>query len=426
MREMTQAVESRPEVQERSWGLMIGLSAGHLVKHFYQQAFLLLIPAVKAAMGLSDVQVGVIGMSRTIFSAAVNIPAGIVGDMWREKVALILAGSLSSLALGYFLIGVYPNYWLLLLGVAVTGIGTSLWHAPAFGTLAALYPQRKAFAMSLHRMGGSLGDSISPVVMGVLLGGFAFWGLQWGGMGWRALALVLVAPALISAGVILLAHKSLKSAGGQATDLRAYIRSVGPLFTNSTVMGMVVLASVRAMAHNGLNIFLILYMSEDLHFSAFKTGYHVALLTFFGVLFAPVMGWASDRFGRRPVIFLGLLAMTVLIFALLPFGQGWAFTLILALLGLFLYTVNPVMLAAAMDAAKPGTESSITALQFTGPAILGAISPVIAGWLRENYGMDGVFYYSGAIVAAITVVALFMPMRRFSAEPVERSVHNGH
>ncbi|MEK7777948.1 MAG: MFS transporter, partial [Chloroflexota bacterium] len=148
----------------------------------------------------------------------------------------------------------------------------------------------------------------------------------------------------------------------------------------------------------------------------FKVGYHVALLTLFGVIFAPVMGWASDKFGPRPVIFLGLLAITVLILALLPFGAGWTFTLILALLGLFLYTVNPVMLAAAMESTKRGTESSITALMFTGQAVFGAISPVIAGWLREGYGMDAVFYYSGAIVAAITVATLFIPMRKWSAQ----------
>ena len=168
------------------------------------------------------------------------------------------------------------------------------------------------------------------------------------------------------------------------------------------------------MAHNGLTIFLIVYMSEDLGFSAFKIGYHVTLLTLFGILSAPVMGWASDRIGRRPVIFLGLSAISILIFSLLPFGTGWSFTVILALLGMFLYTVNPVMLATALDAVKGGTESSGTALMFPGPAIFGALSPVIAGRLKEMYGMDGVFYYSAIIVAIITVASLFVPMRKVS------------
>ena len=418
MRETSQAAEGfqREVAQRRSWGLLIGLSAGHAVKHFYQQGFLLLIPSVKDALGLTDVQVGLLGTARTIFSASINIPAGIVADMWRSKVALILSASLTSFAIGYLLMGIAPNYWFVLLGVAVTGLGTSLWHAPAFGTLAALYPERRGTAMAVRRMGGSIGDSISPVVMGVLLSGFALWGLEWGGLEWQALALVMVAPALISAVLILLANRELKSAGGGATSFRTYIQSARPLLTNGTVLSMVGLTSVRAMAHNGLTIFLIVYMSEDLGFSAFKIGYHVTLLTLFGIVFAPAMGWTSDRIGRRPVIFVGLSALTILIFLLLPFGTGWGFTVILALLGMFLYTVNPVMLATALDAVKGGTESSGTALMFTGPAIFGALFPVIAGRIKELYGMDGVFYYSAIIVAVITIASLFLPMRKPSEQ----------
>ena len=127
--------------ERRSLGLMIGLAAGHGVKHFYSQAFLLLIPSVKTYLGLSDVEVGLIGTTRTISGAAVNIPAGILADMWRSKVALMLTASLASLALGYFVIGAAPSYWLLLLGVAITGAGASMWHAPAFGTLATALSQ---------------------------------------------------------------------------------------------------------------------------------------------------------------------------------------------------------------------------------------------------------------------------------------------
>ena len=81
--------------QRTSWNLMIGLAMGHGVKHFYQQAFLLLIPSFKAAMGLTDVQVGLFGTARTISSSIMNMPAGIIADLWRSKVGLILAASLT-------------------------------------------------------------------------------------------------------------------------------------------------------------------------------------------------------------------------------------------------------------------------------------------------------------------------------------------
>jgi len=177
---------------------------------------------------------------------------------------------------------------------------------------------------------------------------------------------------------------------------------------------MVALSGVRSMAHNGLSLFLVIYMSEDLGFTDFQIGYHIALLTLLGVASAPAIGWASDKFGRRRIIFISLLSMTILIFAFLPFGTGLAFTLILALLGIFLYSVNPVMLAAAMDGAEKGTEGSGIALMFTGTAVMGAISPIIAGRLKEIYGMDGVFYYSAIIVGIVTIASLFVPMSKNS------------
>ena len=93
---------SRMETKQRtSWGLMIGLAMGHAVKHFYQQAFLLLIPSFKEAMVLTDVQVGLFGTARTISSSIMNMPAGIIADLWRSKVGLILAAPVCRRTFGF-------------------------------------------------------------------------------------------------------------------------------------------------------------------------------------------------------------------------------------------------------------------------------------------------------------------------------------
>ena len=415
---MSDSIEDSGPQTERvmiaSHRLMIGLALGHAVKHFYQQGFLLLIPSLKEAMSLTDVQVGLFGTARTISGSAMNIPAGIIADLWRSKVGLILASSLGSLALGYLLIGTGRGYWLVLLGVGVTGLGASLWHAPAFGTLGAVYPHRRATAMAVHRMGGSLGDSISPIVMGLLLGGVSLVGIEWSGLQWRTLALTLIAPALLSSLAVLTFYGKARGVegAGETQDIATYIRSARGILTNGTVASMVILTSVRAMAHNALNIFLIVYMDEDLGFSEFKVGYHLSLLTLFGVATAPLWGWLSDKIGRRPVVSVGLGTISFLVLALLPFGSGLSFTLILALLGMFLYSINPVMLATAVDAVPRGTEASATALMFTGAAFFGAMSPVIAGRIRELSSMDVVFLYISGIAGLVAAAALFAPMRK--------------
>ena len=397
---------------KRPLNLMVGLAAGHSVKHFYQQAFLLLLPYVKDFLGLSDVGVGVLGAVRTISGALINIPAGIVSDIWRAHVGLMLTTSLSCIAIGYFLIGITPNYWLLLIGVTIVGCGASFWHAPAFGTLASAYPNRKATAFAVHRVGGSFGDSTAPILTGVLLGGFAFWGFEWVGLKWQTLALIMVAPALVAAVSVFFAFRKIEGGGRNIPDFSTYITSAKAMLTNSTVLGMVLLSGVRSMVHSALTIFLVIYMAEDLNFSDANIGFHVSLLTLLGIASSPLMGWASDKSSRRGVIFFSLAGLTILSGLLLYFDSGIGFTVILACTGIFLYSVNPIMMAAAIDATDRGTESSGVALMFTGGSILGALSPILAGQLRQTFGMDAVFIYTTTILTVVTIGSLLVPMKR--------------
>ena len=70
------------------------------------------------------------------------------------------------------------------------------------------------------------------------------------------------------------------------------------------------------------------------------------------------------------------------------------------------------MMAAAIDATNRGTESSGVALMFTGGSLLGALSPILAGQLRQSFGMDAVFIYTTAILTVVTIGSLLVPMRR--------------
>ena len=206
----------------KSWSYLVALSAGHMVKHFYQQGILLLIPFVKASLGLTDVQVGLLGTSRTIFSSAMNIPAGIMADVWRDKISIMLTASLLSLSIGYFLLGIAPSFTVVFLGIAITGMGTSLWHAPAFGSLAVVYPHRKATAMAGHRMGGSIGDTFAPFIIGAILGGISLSFLNTEAINWESLSLFMSIPAALCAILVAIFFRNKSSIAGESLDIKEY------------------------------------------------------------------------------------------------------------------------------------------------------------------------------------------------------------
>jgi hypothetical protein len=206
-------------------GLMYGLSAGHGIKHFGQGALLVMIPSIRATLGLGDIAIGGMSSAQSISSGIANIPAGILTDMFRKKIAWILLASMIMVGTGYIIIGVSPVYWILLVGVSIVGFGTSLWHAPAFGTLAARYPERRGFAMAAHLTGAQIGNTTSPLIIGFLLAGTIGSWVVFSGIDWRWLAVIISIPMFMTGLVVI---SKFKTAGAESTgdvSLREYFGS---------------------------------------------------------------------------------------------------------------------------------------------------------------------------------------------------------
>ena len=394
-----------------SLGLMYGLSAGHGIKHFGQGALLVMIPSIRATLGLSDVAIGGISSAQSISSGIANIPAGILTDMFRKKIAWILLASMLMVGTGYVVIGVSPAYWILLIGVAIVGFGTSMWHAPAFGTLAARYPERRGFAMAAHLTGAQVGSTTSPLIIGFLLAGSIGSWVVFSGIDWRWLSVIVAVPMFMTGFVVIAKFKTAGAESSGSVTLTEYFGSAKRLLTNPGVLGMALLGAMRGAVHNSFQVFLVLYMREELDYSDTFVGVHVALITMAGIISTPIMGNVSDRIGRRPVISFAMTSMTILIFLFLQFDSGWAMTFLIAVLGLFFFSVMPIINAAAMDMIDKGSEGSGTALMFSGGAVIGSLTPIAAGFINQSSGFHGVIIFSGAIAAAGAVLSLVLPMK---------------
>jgi FSR family fosmidomycin resistance protein-like MFS transporter len=398
-----------------SFVLLYGLSAGHGIKHFGQGALLIMIPSIRATLGLSDIAIGGISSAQSISSGIANIPAGILTDMFRKKVAWILFASMIMVGLGYLLISVSPVYWVLLMGVVIVGFGTSMWHAPAFGTLAARYPKRRGFAMAAHLTGAQIGNTTSPLIIGFLLAGTIGSWVVFGGIEWRWLAAFISVPMILTALVVV---SRFKSAGAESTGsvtLGAYFASARRLLGNRGVLGMTLLGAMRGAVHNSFQVFLVIYMREELGYSNTFVGVHIALITMAGIISTPIMGNLSDRIGRRPVISFAMISMTVLLFLFLQFDSGISMMILIAVLGLFFFSVMPIINAAAMDMIDKGSEGSGTALMFTGGSVVGSLTPIAAGFINQSSGFQGVVIFAGTLATIGAVLSLFLPMTRRSA-----------
>ncbi|MDA1256567.1 MAG: MFS transporter [Chloroflexi bacterium] len=401
--------EARPRESSR---LMYGISAGHGVKHFGQGAILILVPEIKASLDLSDVAIGGMFAARDASMGLANVPAGVLTDMFRHRVPMLLAVSMAFVALGYLLIGISSWYWLSVLALMVLGAGTSLWHAPAFSELAVRYPERRGFAMAAHSTGAQVGNTTAPAMIGLLLGGFSYLGVEWSGLGWRAVSLLLVLPAVLTVLVILSRFKGRATPESSEVSLRSYVTASRRLLRNPSVLSMALMHALRGAAHNSIQLFLVIYMADVLDYSDLKIGVHISLLTLAGIASTPLLGVMSDRLGRRPVMAASLAAISVLVLAFLWADDGWPLTITMIGLGVFLFSIMPVIVAAAMDSTDRGSEGTSVAVLFAGGALIGAAAPVVAGAINTHWDFDGVVVFVAIIAAVGAAFALVAPMGR--------------
>jgi MFS family permease len=367
---------------------------------------------VKSTLAISDVAIGAMFGARDASSGLANIPAGLLTDMYRHRVPLLLMISMTFVGAGYLMIGLSSWYWLTLVALMVIGAGTSLWHAPAFSELAVRYPERRGFAMAAHSTGAQIGNTTAPVGIGLLLGGISYFGLQWAGLGWRTVALLLVIPAFVTVFVILTRFKGGSPGDSNSVSLREYLAASRRLLSNPAVLAQALLHALRGASHNSIQLFLVIYMAEELDYSDLAIGVHISLLTLAGIGSTPVLGMLSDRLGRRAVATVSMAAISFFVLAMLWADDGWLLTVDVIFLGVFLFSIMPVILAAAMDATDVGSEGTSVAVLFAGGSLIGAIAPVIAGAINTNWNFDGVVIFVASLAAVGALISLIAPRGR--------------
>ena len=98
-----------------------------------------------------------------------NLPVGLLADSFARWQAAILASALLFMGVGYFCMGAAGGLGGALLGSALVGLGTAAWHPPAMGALSLRFPERRATALSIHGMGATVFDTLTPLAVGAML-----------------------------------------------------------------------------------------------------------------------------------------------------------------------------------------------------------------------------------------------------------------
>jgi len=399
-------VSPRPGGDSFREGWLITL--GHMLTHWYPATFYLLLPLIGNELGLSYSQIGLIITSQALAQAVANIPGGMVVDTIGRK-GLLMAVSLFWVGFPYLLMGFTHSYLMLLSCVALVGFGNSIWHPTALSALADKYPTRKGWALSIHSMGGNVGDALAPVAIGALLVAFT----------WREVVMINVVPGLVIAllllafmGTLRLGASTRKTVEAPAQSVAAYMQGLRDLVRNRSVLLLSIGSAFRSMTQNGLLTFLPLYLANEMGYSPLWVGGAMFVLQAAGFAATPFAGRMSDAMGPRRIVSVTM-AMTavVLVFMALA-GRSPFFIAFIALLGFFLYATRPVIHAWLLDCVPSSMAGSSIGIMFMAQAIGGSVGPLAGGMLADQYGLVAAFYFLAATVVAGNLFVVMMPRER--------------
>ena len=391
---MSSVIAAEAAPPRHAWKELWLITVGHGLTHWYPATFYLLLPLIGAELGLSYSQIGLIMTCQYIASAVANVPGGILVDTVGRK-GLLMAISLFWVGFPYLLISFTHSFSMLLVCIALVGFGNSLWHPTAIPTLAQRYPERKGLVLSLHGMGGNVGDAIAPLVVGAALAVFS----------WRQVVVMNVAPGLIVAALMLVFLGSIRLGAkrGQAEtqSLGDYARGLRELLRNRSLVLLSTGSAFRTMTQTALLTFLPVYLAHDLGYSPAWVGACLFLLQAAGFAAAPVAGHLSDRMGRKHIL-VGSMLSSGAVLALMAFAGGSpVFVALVAVLGFFLYATRPVIQAWLLETTPKNMGGSSIGVLFGAQAAGGALGPLFGGMVADQYGLLATFYlFAGMIVFA--------------------------
>ncbi|MEU6610746.1 MFS transporter [Streptomyces shenzhenensis] len=334
------------------------LAVGHACVDIYQGAVASLVPFFVAERSYSYAIVSGMVVAASVLSSVVQPVFGVLTDRWAMPwllpVSTLLGGA------GIALSGVSGSYSLLLLFVAISGVGVAAYH-PESARVARIASRGNHSAMGWFSTGGNIGFALAPVMVGAVVGA--------GGL---HLTPLLVLPALAGS---VLCLPVLRALGRQQA---AGAAETAPTTEDdrASFVKLSLAVACRSIVFMGLSAFLSLYAQHRMGGST-ATGTAALFVLYLGGAVGSVLGGTlAGRWGRVTVarwaylISIGSVAGVV-------FVPGPALYLFVALTSAGLYVPFSLQVTLGQDylPSRVGTASGITL--GLAVSIGGLASPVI-------------------------------------------------
>jgi MFS transporter, FSR family, fosmidomycin resistance protein len=373
--------EAEAVVQKTVFSILLAISFSHLLNDTMQSLIPSTYPLLKHSLKLNFSQLGLVTFCFQLTASLLQPFVGLYTD--KKPQPYSLAAGMCFTLVGLVMLSRAGTYPLVLVAVALVGIGSSIFHPEASRLAYMASGGRRGMAQSVFQLGGNAGASLGPLLAAQIVAPYGQSNIIWFGL-FALLAIVI----LFRVGAWYSHNISARKKKAVAPRLETTPLSRTRVAISLSIL--LVLMFSKYFYMSSMSSYYTFFVIDKFHVSV-QTSQMLLFLFLFAVAAGTMIGGpVGDRIGRKYVIWVSILGVAPFTL-LLPYANLFWTGVLTVCIGLVLASAFSAILVYAQELV-PGKVGLIAGLFFGLAFGMGGIGAAVLGHLADKTSIRYVFH----------------------------------
>jgi len=378
--------------------VLIAISISHLLNDTMQSLIPSTYPILKRSLHLDFGQLGLVTFCFQLTASLLQPFVGLYTDKKPQPYSLAI-GMCFTLA-GLVLLSQAANFPMVLVSVALVGVGSSIFHPEASRLAYLASGGRRGMAQSLFQVGGNAGSSLGPLLAAQIIAPYGQSRIIW-----FSLAALLAIAVLVRTGGWYSRNIALrkKKQSAAAPDIHPSLNRKKVAFALAILL-VLIFSKYFYMA--SMTSYYTFFLMDKFHVSVQSSQMHLFIFLFSVAAGTLIGGPIGDRIGRKYVIWFSILGVAPFTL-LLPYANLFWTSVLTVFIGVILASAFSAILVYAQELV-PGKVGMIAGLFFGLAFGMGGIGAAVLGKLADHTSISYVFHLC-AFLPLLGLLTGFLP-----------------
>lgn len=388
---------SAPIVQKTVYSVLFSIAFAHLLNDLMQSVIPSTYPILKENFNLSFTQIGLITFVFQLTASILQPFIGFYTDKYPKPYSLVIAMLFTITGLGF--LSISTSFWMLLVSVALVGVGSSIFHPEASRVAYLGSGGKRGLAQSIFQLGGNSGSAIGPLLVALVVAPFGQSNIIW-------FVIVGILGIIILSRIALWYqnHLDIRAAKKIVTEEVAVPLSKRKINIALAVLLLLIFSKFFYMA--SMSSYFTFYLMHKFGVTIQDSQFHLFLFLASVAAGTLIGGPLGDRFGRKYIIWISILGAAPFTL-LLPYADLFWTGVLSVIIGIVIASAFSAILVFAQE-LMPGKVGMISGLFFGFAFGMGGLGSAILGYVADQTSIEYVYKLS-SFLPLIGVFTYFLP-----------------